>query len=55
MDFAYSDRVQDLQRRVSAFMEEHVYPAEERFHAEIAGNRRNGNAWQPTQVSSTVS
>jgi acyl-CoA dehydrogenase len=50
MDFAYSDRVQDLQRRVSAFMEEHVYPAEERFHAEIAANRRNGNAWQPTQV-----
>ncbi|MDQ1345991.1 MAG: acyl-CoA dehydrogenase [Pseudomonadota bacterium] len=50
MDFAYSDTVKDLQRRVSAFMEEHVYPAEERFHAEIAANRRNGNAWQPTQV-----
>ena len=50
MDFAYSDTVQDLQRRVSAFMEEHVYPAEERFHAEIAENRRKGNAWQPTQV-----
>ena len=50
MDFAYSDKVKDLQRRVSAFMEEHVYPAEARFHAEIAANRRNGNAWQPTQV-----
>ena len=50
MDFAYSDKVKDLQRRVSAFMEEHVYPAEARFHAEIAENRRNGNAWQPTQV-----
>jgi len=50
MDFAYSDTVKDLQRRVSAFMEEHVYPAEERFHAEIAENRRNGNAWQPTRV-----
>ena len=50
MDFAYSDTVKDLQRRVSAFMEEHVYPAEERFHAEIAENRRNGNAWQPTKV-----
>ena len=36
MDFAYSDKVKDLQRRVSAFMEEHVYPAEARFHAEIA-------------------
>ena len=41
MDFAYSEKVQDLQRRVSAFMEEHVYPAEERFHAEIAENRPN--------------
>ena len=50
MDFAYSDTVKDLQRRVSEFMEEHVYPAEERFHAEIAENRRKGNAWQPTQV-----
>ena len=50
MDFAYSDTVKDLQRRVSAFMEEHIYPAEERFHAEIAENRRKGNAWQPTQV-----
>ena len=50
MDFAYSDTVKDLQGRVSAFMEEHVYPAEERFHAEIAENRRNGNAWQPTKV-----
>jgi len=50
MDFAYSDTVKDLQRRVSAFMEQHVYPAEERFHAEIAENRRNGNAWQPTRV-----
>jgi acyl-CoA dehydrogenase len=50
MDFAHSDKVKDLQRRVSAFMEEQVYPAEERFHAEIAENRRKGNAWQPTQV-----
>ena len=50
MDFAYSDKVKDLQQRVSAFMEEHVYPAEERFHAEISENRRNGNAWQPTRV-----
>ncbi len=50
MDFAHSDKVRDLQRRVSGFMDEHVYPSESRFHAEIAENRRQGNAWQPTRV-----
>jgi len=50
MEFGYSSKVQDLQRRVGAFMDEHVYPNEARFHAEIAENRRQGNAWQPTRV-----
>ena len=50
MDFGYSGKVQDLQRRVGAFMDQHVYPNEARFHAEIAENRRQGNAWQPTRV-----
>ncbi len=50
MDFAYSDKVRDLQRRVTAFMDEHVYPNEARFHDEIEQNRRNGNAWVPTKV-----
>ena len=31
MDFAYSPKVQALRERVSAFMEEHVYPAEAVF------------------------
>ncbi|MGB5101839.1 MAG: acyl-CoA dehydrogenase family protein [Steroidobacteraceae bacterium] len=50
MEFGFSSKVQDLQRRVSAFMDEHVYPNEARFHAEIAENRRQGNAWRPTRV-----
>jgi acyl-CoA dehydrogenase len=50
MDFAYSDRVRDLQARLTAFMHEHVYPAEPRFFAEVAENRRRGNPWQPTRV-----
>ena len=33
MDFSYSPRTQDLQARVSAFMAEHVYPAEARVTA----------------------
>jgi len=50
MDFAYSDKVQDLQRRVSAFMNEHIYPNEERFFAEVAENRAKGDPWVPTRV-----
>ena len=50
MDFAHSAKVQDLQRRVTAFMDEHVYPSEARFHGEVEENRRKGNAWVPTLV-----
>ena len=35
MDFAHSRRVTDLQARLTAFMDEHVYPAEERFVAAL--------------------
>ena len=50
MDFAHSPKVQQLQQRVTAFMEQHVYPAEAVFHAEVEENRRKGNAWIPTRV-----
>jgi acyl-CoA dehydrogenase len=43
--FEFSDKVKDLQRRVQAFMDEHVYPNEQRFHDEIEVNR-----WLPTRV-----
>jgi len=50
MDFQYSPKVKDLQKRLIAFMDEHVYPNEGKFHAEIAENRKNGNAWIPTKI-----
>src|SRR5207342_1108863 len=50
MDFAYSDKVQDLERRVRAFMDEHVYSSEARFFAEVAENRAKGDGWVPTRV-----
>ena len=50
MDFAYSDKVKDLQKRVGAFMEEHIYPNEARFHDEVEKNRRHGNVWIPTKI-----
>ena len=50
MNFEYSDKVKDLQKKVSAFMQEHVNPRESRFFEEIADNRAKGNAWIPTRI-----
>jgi len=50
MDFGYSPRTQELQARLSAFMAEHVYPAESRWFAEIEANTRAGRRWTPLQV-----
>ena len=50
MEFDYSPKVKHLQARLTAFMEEHIYPNEARFHAEIDANRAAGNAWVPTEV-----
>jgi acyl-CoA dehydrogenase len=50
MNFSHSDKVHELQQRVSAFMERFVYPAESRFQDEVANNRRGGNPWLATEV-----
>jgi acyl-CoA dehydrogenase len=50
MDFEYSPKVVELQRRVRAFMDEHVYPNERRFYAEVEENTRQGRRWTPTRV-----
>jgi acyl-CoA dehydrogenase len=50
MDFSHTGKVKALQKRVSAFMEEHVYPAEARFEAEMDAARKAGNPWQPALV-----
>ena len=50
MDFSYSLRTQELQARVSAFMAEHIYPAEPRYFAEIEANTRAGKRWTPLQL-----
>ena len=46
MDFEYDARTKDLLERLAAFMDEHVYPNEERFLAEV----NEGDRWQPTTV-----
>ena len=43
MDFEFSPRVTGLRERLIAFMNEHVYPNETRFFAEV----EQGNRWEP--------
>ena len=50
MNFDYTDKVKDKRQRLLAFMDEHIYPNEGRFFAEIAANRAAGNAWLPTTI-----
>ena len=50
MDFEYTPKIKDMQARLLAFMDEHIYPNETRFFAEIAENRAKGNAWVPTKI-----
>jgi acyl-CoA dehydrogenase len=46
MDFEYSPKVKELQSRLQAFMDQHVYPNEQRFYDEVA----EGDRWQPTRI-----
>ena len=49
MDFAYDDRTQELRQQLSAFMDQQVHPAEERFHDEL-DHLENRWAWTRTSV-----
>src|SRR5438552_17972980 len=46
MNFEYSGKVQALQKRVAAFMDEYIYPNEKTYHEQI----REGDRWQPTAI-----
>ncbi|WP_378951429.1 acyl-CoA dehydrogenase family protein [Mesorhizobium sp. ANAO-SY3R2] len=39
MDFEYSDKTKSLLERLNAFMDEHVYPNERRYHEEVEADR----------------
>jgi acyl-CoA dehydrogenase len=45
VNFEFSDKVKDLQRRLQVFLDEHIYPNEQRFHDQIEQNR-----WSPTRI-----
>jgi len=46
MDFKYSEKVVDRLARLSAFMDEHIYPNEQSFIDEIA----TGDRWEPSEL-----
>src|SRR5262245_7449716 len=46
MTFEHSDKTRELQQRLGAFMDEHIYPNEPRYRREIA----EGDRWQPVPV-----
>jgi acyl-CoA dehydrogenase len=46
MDFELSPKVRELQAKLGAFMDAHVYPNERRFHDEVEA----GGRWQPTKL-----
>jgi acyl-CoA dehydrogenase len=50
MNFDYSPRVTELQQRLLAFFDAHIYPNERRFHEEVAAHRAKGDAWIPTTL-----
>ncbi len=50
MDFAHSERSQALQDQVRAFLDEHVYPAEETFEHQAAANRAAGTPFRTPDV-----
>jgi acyl-CoA dehydrogenase len=45
VNFEFSDKVKELQQRLQAFMHQHIYPNESRFHEEVERSR-----WMPTRV-----
>jgi acyl-CoA dehydrogenase len=46
MDFEYSARTKELQKKLLAFMDEHIYPNEEKYYAHINSPKR----WEPVPI-----
>ena len=46
MNFEFTDKVKSLQKRLQAFMDEHIYPNEQRYHDEINPDDR----WRPSEI-----
>jgi acyl-CoA dehydrogenase len=45
VNFEFNDKVKNLEHRLQSFLDEHVYPNEQRFHEETERDR-----WKPTKI-----
>jgi acyl-CoA dehydrogenase len=54
MDFAYDDRTQDFRERLSAFMDEQVYPAEPTFREQAEAAEAAGRIWERLPVTAEL-
>jgi acyl-CoA dehydrogenase len=45
VNFEFNDKVKNLQARLQSFLDENIYPNEQRFHDEIERHR-----WKPTRI-----
>jgi len=50
MDFGYDARTEEFRKRLQAFMDERVYPAEPVFAAQVRANAQAGLPWQRPAV-----
>jgi acyl-CoA dehydrogenase len=46
MNFEYSQRTKDLQKKLLAFMAEHIYPNEDKYHTHVRSDKR----WEPVPI-----
>src|SRR5580658_3559702 len=51
MDFGYDARTLDLRKRLLAFMDERVYPAEAVFEEQVAADIQRGHPWERPPVT----
>ncbi len=54
MDFEYSPKTKELQAKVQQFMDDHIYPAEPEYKAELIANTAVGKRWTALQTVEKV-
>jgi len=50
MDFDYSAKTKELQQKVQRFMDDHIYPSEAAYKAELEANTAAGKRWSALQT-----
>jgi acyl-CoA dehydrogenase len=50
MDFQHSDKVKHYQTQLRSFFDQHIYPNEHRYAADIEANTQAGKRWTPVAI-----